>query len=105
MIKEGVIHEMRNAVRFPLSLPIEVKGDARRYQAIMRDISAGGVLFDVDGELKVGADIEFTISMPAGSLGVPTDVRVNCTGRVTRSFKEGGQTVAAASIDEYRFER
>ena len=101
---EGVIREMRSAVRFPLHLPIEVKGD-RSHQAVMRDISAGGVLFDVSDDIKVGSSVEFTVLLPAGSLGVDQDVRVSCYGRVARAYKEGDQSVVAAGIDEYKFER
>jgi PilZ domain-containing protein len=101
---EGVVREMRSAVRFPLHLPIEVKGD-RQYEAEMRDISAGGVLFNVSSELKVGSVIEFTVSLPAGSLGLDHDVRVSCHGRIARTYKEGEQAVVAAVIDEYKFER
>jgi len=101
---EGVIREMRSAVRFPLHLPIQVKGD-RLYEAEMRDISAGGVLFNVNSELKVGSSIEFTVLLPAGSLGVDTDVRVSCHGRIARTYHEGEQPVVAAVIDEYKFER
>jgi len=101
---EGVIREMRSAVRFPLHLPIQVQGD-RQYQAEMRDISAGGVLFNVNSELKVGSTIEFTVLLPGGSLGVEKDVRVSCHGRIARTYKEGEQSVVAAVIDEYNFER
>jgi hypothetical protein len=101
---EGVVREMRSAVRFPLHLPIQVKGD-RQYEAEMRDISAGGVLFNVDSDLKVGSMVEFTVLLPAGSLGVDQDVRVTCHGRIARTYKEGQQSVVAAVIDEYEFER
>jgi PilZ domain len=101
---EGVVREMRSAVRFPLHLPIQVKGD-RQYDAEMRDISAGGVLFNVESELRVGSAIEFTVLLPAGSLGVDHDVRVSCHGRIARTYKEGVQSVVAAVIDEYKFER
>ena len=103
--KDTIVREMRSAVRFPLHLPLAVKGDNRQYSANMRDISAGGVLFDLESELPVGSMIEFTISLPAGALGVQNDVQVNCTGRVTRSYHEGAQPVAAAVIDEYSFQR
>jgi hypothetical protein len=104
VINEGVVREMRSAVRFPLHLPIEVKGD-RQYEAEMRDISAGGVLFNVDSDIRVGSAIEFTVLLPAGSLGVDHDVRVSCHGRVARTYTEGPQRVVAAVIDEYKFER
>lgn len=103
-MKDGEFVELRNAVRFPLRLPIEVKGN-RSFEAEMRDISAGGVLFQVDSDVPVGSTLEFTIKLPAGELGTPEDVEVACQGRVTRAFREGGHNMVAATIDEYRFER
>jgi PilZ domain len=101
---EGVIREMRSAVRFPLHLPIEVKGD-RQYQAEIRDISAGGVLFNVTSDLPIGSQIEFTVLLPGDPLGTDHEVRVSCHGRVARSYTEGSQLIVAAVIDEYQFER
>jgi hypothetical protein len=49
--------------------------------------------------------VEFTVLLPAGSLGVDQDVRVTCHGRIARTYKEGQQSVVAAVIDEYEFER
>jgi hypothetical protein len=97
--------EMRSAVRFPLKLKIAVKADSGEHQAETRNISSAGVLFDVDTELVVGSNIEFSIAMPADVLGAPNDVLVNCQGRVMRCALEGGRRAVAAVIDEYRFER
>lgn len=96
---------MRSAVRFPLHLPIQVEADSATHHAETRDISAGGVLFHMDADIKVGSAIEFSISMPAEILGTGTDVKVHCVGRVVRSFEEAGRRALAAVIDEYSFER
>ena len=96
---------MRSAVRFPLHLPIQVVANSGRHDAETSDISAGGVLFRLDTDIKVGSPIEFNISMPAEILGTGTDVKVHCVGRVVRSFEEKGRRALAAVIDEYSFER
>ena len=96
---------MRSAVRFPLKLPLEVKIEAGERRVETGDISAGGVLFYVDDDLAVGSALEFSIVMPAAVLGTETDVRVECQGRVVRSFAEEGRHAIAAVIDEYRFQR
>ena len=96
---------MRSAVRFPLKLPIAVKTSLEEHQAETKDISAGGVLFNIDADMSIGSTIEFTISMPAQVLGSPNDVLVNCVGRVVRCAQDGGRRSVAAVIDEYRFER
>ena len=96
---------MRTAVRFPLRLPIAIKGSGEEHRAETHDISAGGVLFHLESELKVGSPIEFRIQMPAAVLGASTDVLVTGLGRVVRCSVEGGRRAIAAVIDEYRFER
>jgi hypothetical protein len=101
------MEELRSSVRFPIKLPIEVKSEATVFgrPAETSDISAGGVLFQVDNDMAVGSIINFSIAMPASVLGTPTDVLVNCVGRVIRCTEESGRKSVAAVIDEYRFER
>jgi c-di-GMP-binding flagellar brake protein YcgR len=84
---------------------VAVKTASEEHRAETRDISAGGVLFQMDTDVPVGSSIEFTISMPAAVLGSPTDVLVNCIGRVVRSAEDGTRRAVAAVIDEYHLER
>jgi hypothetical protein len=102
------MEELRSSVRFPIKLPIAVRSDlagVAEHAAETQDISAGGVLFNVESEMPVGSIINFSIAMPASVLGTPTDVLVNCVGRVIRSNDEHGRKSVAAVIDEYHFER
>jgi hypothetical protein len=101
------MEELRSSVRFPIKLPIAVRGEQSQGQhsAETSDISAGGVLFQVEADMAVGSTINFSIAMPASVLGTPTDVLVNCVGRVIRCTEENGRKSVAAVIDEYRFER
>jgi len=101
------MEELRSSVRFPIKLPIAVRTDmvGSEHAAETRDISAGGVLFNVEADMPVGSIINFSIAMPASVLGTPTDVLVNCVGRVIRSSEEQGRKSVAAVIDEYHFER
>ncbi len=99
------ITELRSAVRFPLKLKISIKGASGEHLAETRNISAGGVLFDVDTDVAVGSNIEFSITMPADVVGAPADVLVNCTGRVMRCAPDDGRCAVAAVIDEYRIDR
>ena len=96
---------MRSAVRFPVRLPMAIRDAGGEHQAETNDMSAGGVLFNIDSDLTVGSNIEFTISIPAGVIGAPADVMVTGEGRVVRSAPQGVRTQVAAVIDEYRFER
>ena len=105
MLDNGNITEMRSAVRFPLKLPIAVKTEVQEVQAETLDISAGGVLFEIDVDMTVGSNIEFSISIPAGVIGAPSDVMVSGAGRVVRCAPDEGRKSVAAVIDEYRVER
>jgi c-di-GMP-binding flagellar brake protein YcgR len=100
------VQELRSSVRFPIKLPIAVKGSQEaEHAAETQDISAGGVLFRVDSNMAIGSQISFSIAMPSSVLGTPTDVLVNCVGRVVRCDAEDGKQTVAAVIDEYKFER
>jgi hypothetical protein len=105
LMKNGIEIDMRSSTRFPLRLPMAVKGEAQGSDGETENISAGGVLFNVDSAIAVGASIEFTISLPAGVLGSTEDVKVSCLGRVVRCDREGERCAVAAVIDEYNFQR
>ncbi len=97
--------ELRNAVRFPIQLPVAVRVETAEYQATTGDISSGGVLFHMESALEVGSSIEFTIAMPAEVVGTATDVLVNCVGRVVRCSEDISGPAVAAVIDDYTFVR
>lgn len=95
--------EVRCAVRFPLVLPVLLSLNGREVPAVTRNVSASGVLFDLDEPLQTGLTIRFELRMPGPVLGVPHDVLVHCAGRVVRCSVGQRQHFAAATIDEYRF--
>jgi hypothetical protein len=96
--------EVRCAVRFPLTLPVLISTNGKgEFAAFTRNVSASGVLFDVDRQLKVGLEIHFSVRMPGSVLGTPRDVLVQCLGRVVRCSLSQTQYLAAATIDEYQF--
>ena len=95
--------EVRCAVRFPLALPVVLSSGSAEFAALTRNVSASGVVFDVDRPLKVGLEIRFSLRMPGAVLGTPRDVLVNCLGRVVRCSMSQAQYQAAATIDEYQF--
>lgn len=97
--------EVRCAVRFPLSLPVTLtaREEEGEVAASTRNVSASGVLFSLDRDLEVGADIRFSMRMPHTVLGSPNDVMVHCKGRVVRCSSSHNEHLAAATIDDYRF--
>ena len=97
--------DVQSAARFPVKLAIALKSDSGVQSAESQNISANGVLFEVDADMPVGSPVDFTISLPADVVGAMEDVRVDCRGRVVRSFEDGGRRGVGVVIDEYRFER
>jgi c-di-GMP-binding flagellar brake protein YcgR len=97
--------DLRNAVRFPLQLPVTLKTSTEEHRAQTIDISAGGILFRTETDLEVGSVIEFTVAMPGDVLGSDRDVLVRCQGRVVRCSEESSGRSVAVVIDEYKFER
>ena len=97
--------DLRNAVRFPLHLPVTLKTSTEEHRAQTIDISAGGILFRTETEVEVGSVVEFTVAMPGDVLGSDRDVLVRCQGRVVRCSEESSGRSVAVVIDEYKFER
>jgi hypothetical protein len=98
--------EVQSAMRFPIKLPISVKSESGERHTETQNISANGVLFQmVDSEMPVGSMVDFTISLPADVVGADADVRLDCRGRVVRSFEDSGRRGVGVVIDEYRFDR
>lgn len=97
--------DIQSAARFPINLPVAVKSGAGEQRTETSNISANGVLFQVDADMPVGSMVNFTISFPAEVVGSDNDVRVDCRGRVVRSFEEDGRRGVGVVIDEYHFER
>jgi hypothetical protein len=106
-VKTGRKHytDVQSAARFPVKLPVAVESGADVRSAETQNISANGVLFEVDADMPVGSPVDFTISLPADVVGSAEDVRVDCRGRVVRNFEDGGRRGVGVVIDEYRFER
>ncbi|MCI0354478.1 MAG: PilZ domain-containing protein [Acidobacteria bacterium] len=98
--------EQRNTRRFALQLPVSVKyvdGATREQAAQTRDVSARGVFFYMDSNLKVGSDLEFTLTLPS-EITLTESIRVRCKGKVVRVEEKGTQRIGvAAAIDQYDF--
>ena len=95
--------EVRCAVRFPLTLPVVVSAAGGEHTALTKNVSASGVLFEMNHSMEVGENIHFSLRMPGAVLGTPHDVLVDCRGRVVRCSMSQSQSHVAATIDEYQF--
>ncbi len=95
--------DVRCAVRFPLALPAVLWTEAGELAAMTRNISASGVLFELEKRLEPGETLRFSLRMPREVLNTTKDVLVHCNGRVVRCSLSQNHFLAAATIDEYRF--
>jgi hypothetical protein len=102
-IAKGGRQEVRCAVRFPLALPVVLSTGESDVEGRTQNVSASGVLFSLDQDLRVGSEVRFSMRMPRETLGSPQDVVVHCKGRVVRCSSSHNEHLAAATIDEYRF--
>lgn len=97
--------EKRSIRRFSLDLPISVKFlDNGRHEVAghTRDVSARGVFIYLDSEIRVGAAIEFVMTLPA-EITLSDPIRVRCTGKVMRVDKSGQEQGVAVAIHKYDF--
>ena len=97
--------DLQSAARFPVRLPISVKSNAGESLTESENISANGVLFQLDSGMPIGSAVDFTISLPAEIVGASSDVQLQCRGRVARSFAEGARVGLGVVIEEYQFKR
>ncbi|MFQ5926721.1 MAG: PilZ domain-containing protein [Terriglobia bacterium] len=101
--------ERRRAQRFPLDLPLEVKWEEATSETLqpanIRDISATGVYFMLDRELRLDSKVEFFVRLKVEG-APPTGVLLHCVGSIVRvERKDEGDVGVAARIDRYRFVR
>jgi PilZ domain len=104
-VQHSRYHDIQSAARFPIKLPIAVKSGSGDQATETENISANGVLFQMDSDMPVGSMVDFTISFPAEVVGSDNDVRVDCRGRVVRNYAAEGRRGVGVVIDEYRFQR
>ncbi|MGH9530606.1 MAG: PilZ domain-containing protein [Terriglobales bacterium] len=97
--------DMQSAMRFPIRLPIAVKSQSGESRTESQNISANGVLFQMDSDMPIGSSVDFTILLPAEIVGAKADVQLDCRGRVVRSSDDGGRRGVGVVIDEYHFGR
>ena len=92
---------------------MKIGAGSRQRKGKTRNMSSAGVLIEADPSLRVGAHVQFCITLPRELLGVRKDVDVQCDGRVIRvekkavkTKKNGERSVGVACIiDNYAFKR
>jgi c-di-GMP-binding flagellar brake protein YcgR len=80
--------ERRTARRYELSLPVVIRSPqekelAPRFNGQTRDISTRGVYFLIDDTMEPGAELDFTLTLPA-EITRGTEVFIRAHGKVVR---------------------
>ncbi len=88
--------DRRRLHRYALQVPIRIDEVGA---GVTRDVSASGVLFQIDGPLEPGDTIRFELVLSAHG------VRLQCEGRVVRVDATGARPLAAATIDRLDYAR
>ena len=97
--------EKRRAHRFPMSLPLLMARPEGEETVSTRDVSSGGVYFEVEEAPQTGSKLEFVITLPT-EITLTGPVQIRCIGKVVRVDRgTGGQIGVAATIDRYEFLR
>jgi hypothetical protein len=104
-VKTALSTDLRCSVRFPLHLSVNLHEQEDGGNAETQDISAGGVLIHCGVDYPIGSTIQFSICMPAQTMGSEKDVQVECVGRVVRCNPVGERIAVGAIIDEYHISR
>ncbi len=98
--------ERRTARRYDLSLPVNVRLQVNREPGLQggqtRDISTRGVYFTTQKDLTPGAEVDFTLTLPA-EITRGTEVFVRAHGRIVRVDKrrdEDHETIGVAAVIE-----
>ncbi|MBI1749132.1 MAG: PilZ domain-containing protein [Acidobacteria bacterium] len=98
--------ERRIARRYELSLPVVVRSpierqlEARNGQT--RDISTRGVYFLIEEDMAPGAELDFTLTLPA-EITRGTEVFIRAHGRVVRverKSEDGTEKLGVAAVIE-----
>lgn len=100
----GVVTERRTTRRYDLSLPIIVRvptANASDSQAgKTRDISARGLYFVMDRDLRAGSDFDLTLTLPT-EVSHEAEVLVRATGKVVRvesRIEDGNARMGIAAV-------
>jgi hypothetical protein len=83
---------------------LRVPGSDATVHAKTRDVSASGVFFYVNVEIREHSEIEFTMTLPP-ELTRTAAIRVSCKGKVVRVQNDAatGRVGIAAAIHSYDF--
>jgi hypothetical protein len=88
--------QQRKNERVSIAVPVNVFDQT----GISRDVSASGILFELDHFNEVGSEISFELELdtPNGKM------KLKCTGDIVRTESKGQKTAIAVKITDSQFE-
>jgi hypothetical protein len=96
------MHERREMERYSLRLPMSLQNGSRQQNAISRNISARGILFDCDSQFE-GDEVTFVMKFPP-QVTLSSSLRVRCQANVVRiAERTAAGTTLAVRIHRYEF--
>ena len=101
------VMDKRRGRRFLLTLPLTLTSGAEvaRQPVQTRDVSSGGVYFEIGEAPQAGSRLEFVLTLPT-EITLSAPVKVRCVGKVIRVDRSPGRRVGvAATIERYEFFR
>ncbi len=99
--------DKRRARRFSMMLPLAVTSapEVAKEPVQTRDVSSGGVYFELGEAPQPGSRMEFVLTLPT-EITLAAPVQVRCVGKVVRVDRSPGRRVGvAATIERYEFLR
>jgi len=90
--------ERRQALRFPIRLPVELEQGT----GITRNISISGVFFETDQAFSTGDSIRLTLVLEPIFSGIPT--RLHCLGKIVRAEWHEKKPGVGVAFTSYWFE-
>ena len=99
--------EKRRARRFPMALPVALMrpGETTEEPVQTRDISSGGIYFQMAEAPQPGSRMEFILTLPS-EITLTGPVQIRCFGKVLRVDRGGSRQIGvAATIERYEFLR
>ena len=87
---QTMVSERRRTARYTVRVPIKVLETGIGYTL---DVSATGIAFVIDGEMKPGMAIEFELAL------AESEAMLHCDGLVLRTERRGAANFIAATIE------
>ncbi len=95
--------ERRGAQRFEVHQPLTIHFDGRTVSGFIQDLSSRGIFLYAEAELRQGAMVELTFTMPS-EITLGENMPVRCRGRVSRAVPGGDGHRNGIAVQLYSYD-